>query len=61
MTERARQTEAQWKCWAYTAEGQICGRTAVAIDPQRGCAVCAVHLQRPANKKGKEVRDEKQQ
>jgi len=30
-------------CWAYTEEGTICGKSAVAVDPQRGCAVCEEH------------------
>ena len=35
------------KCFAYKEDGTICGRPAVVIDPQRGCAVCEVH--RPGN------------
>lgn len=31
------------KCWAYKDDGTICGALAVAIDRQRGFAVCAEH------------------
>lgn len=31
-------------CYAYTEQGTICRREAIAIDEQRGHAVCAEHL-----------------
>lgn len=32
-------------CWAYTDTGSLCGKLAVAVDPQRGMTVCAAHIE----------------
>jgi len=34
---------AGWRCQAYTDDGRLCGRPAVAVDEVRGIAVCRLH------------------
>ena len=43
MAYRPRMLRQNWRCWEYDDTGRICGRPAVAIDPNSGYAVCARH------------------
>ena len=39
------QDERGWACLAYRDDGRLCGRLAVAVDPERGIPVCRHHAQ----------------
>ncbi len=36
--------EAGPRCWAYSESGSICGKLVIIVDPNRGCTVCADHV-----------------